>query len=173
MTTTLPHNFKQVPDAAAALDIRPQGELPTYDGVAFNAHVHYRGDDKRFHQGEMIGLISNEGRGGGTWFRPAAVGANDFWMSLTAEHKALLQEHDPDTVAFAEEDLADALYDNAQLFKEMNRRRNVVVLPDKNDTTRILVSSVPGKDLEKARGAIRTQYPGSLVWIKKKGWEEA
>ncbi|GGM90037.1 hypothetical protein ACFFX1_49330 [Dactylosporangium sucinum] len=59
---TLPHSGVQVPDAA--LRVTSLRQLPTRDGVAFQA-VLRRGRNR-------VGTVENEGRGGETSFYPAA-----------------------------------------------------------------------------------------------------
>jgi hypothetical protein len=148
-----------IPFAAQGIVLEITGEMNTSDGVAFRAIVTHHGID--------VGTIENEGRGGGTWFRPASGEARAWWEELVKR----FAEIKPDEYSH-EEALADLLYDDAALAKFLNRKRNAVFRRDGDNVNLRILNGPPD---EKAREFIREHFLGDgavvEMWVKNKGWE--
>ena len=156
---TLPVSGAVVPARAAALTLKKIQQMETSCGAAFRADVY---DGKR-----LIGTIEQDGNGGGTWFRHADVEARDLWESLVTEQAVV----DPEWAFVAHEHLANNLFEEVALFKEMNRKRNGVVMLDGNREA-ILVFNAPLDD--RLRAYVRREFEGQspMVWVKGEGWAQ-
>ncbi|MGI5243343.1 hypothetical protein [Dactylosporangium sp. CA-139066] len=115
---TLPHTGIRVPDAT--LRVTTYQELPTPDGVAYTATVHWGRTP--------VGTIHNEGRGGATSYRPTAGSALD--RSGLAE--LIVASRGADGQPLSEEDLLEALvteYEHAEhVAQAMRAGRSAVQL---------------------------------------------
>lgn len=153
----LPATGATVPAVAANLTVKVTGEMKTSDGVAFTATVH---------EGKMLlGTIENEGRGGGTWLRPASASARGRWDDIVAEHALL----NPEDELVAHENLANDLYEEVATIRDMNRKRNLTVRVDK-DPAHILRYNCPTTD-QGGRDHVRKEFGDRAeVWVKGTGW---
>lgn len=161
---TLPYSGDKVPAALEEITLKIKGEFATHDGIAFGAEVR--------RNGKLIGNLENQGTGGGTWFHHHNVEVMNWWRERELEMKRILVEVEGDTDFMAEEIMADRLYDNAALYKELNRKRSPIIrINHDNDNIRGFKGTwdAPLEAGLKARAA----KEGATYerWIKNKGWE--
>lgn len=155
-TATLPVTGLVVPAAAARWTVKPIGSMRTADGEAFRAEVYADGD--------CIGTIENEGRGGGTWFRPAHAAARIAFDAMVEEYAAISE----DNRWVPHESLCNDLYEEVALARELNRKRNAVVMLD-GDRDQIMVFNSKADD--RLRAHLREKYgERASLWIKGSGW---
>lgn len=160
--TTLPVTGAVVPAAAASLTVKPIGRMATSCGEAFRAEV--RDGDR------LIGLIENEGRGGGTWFQHNERADRAAFDALVAAYDAVHADAEP--WERGEEAFCEALHEEVALARDLNRKRNAVVMLD-GDRARILVYNAPLSDA--LRRGVKAANPGRevMVWVKGSGWDVA
>lgn len=159
-TTTLPVTGAVVPAEAARWTVKPTGSMSTRNGVAFTAEVY---DGKT-----LVGTIENLGNGGGTWFHHANHGSYRLWERLVEEYVAA--NPDDDTIRYVSaECLADALYEEVALARDLDRKRNAVVMRD-GDRDQIVVLNRALDDRLRAFLRGSPEWAGCMVWIRKTGW---
>jgi hypothetical protein len=178
-TVTLPVTLAVVPKAAAELVVVPKGSMSTRDGQAFSAEV-YEAPPVGKKRGQLLGMIEQDGHGGGTYFYPATPAARVLFSDLTDEYAAMGEDHH-----FAsEEALCNDLYEEVALARDLNRKRNAVIRSrslirpaafvggdyDPGDNG-IRVINAPLDD--RLREWARSQYADAEVWIKSEGWQPA
>lgn len=169
-TATLPHTGYVVPAEAATLRVKITGRMDTSDGEAFTAEVY---DGKR-----LRGIIEQLGHGGGTDFRHATFEDMKWFDALANEYAAIDEDHR----FVAHESLLNDLYEEAALYRDMNRKRNAVILVSEIAGTVVKAGGeIVEADIrmlnrpldDKSREWIRGQFPTAKVWIKSKGWVQA
>lgn len=172
-TTKTKYTGDTIPASLANVTLEITGEMETHDGVAFNALVRAGG--------KVVGTIENEGRGGGTWFHHHDLVARTWWEEAVKEFEPILKEEEGD-IGFApnaEEWLADRLYEDAALRKELDRKRSLLMRVNGDNDRIIIFKTKPAEVLPHPikRAAIANAHSkvGDIVefWIKGKGWEAA
>jgi hypothetical protein len=172
-SVVLPTTGKTVPAEAAALTIKPTGQMMSRDGVAFTADVK-RGKT-------LIGTIEQDGHGGGTYFHHATYPDREFWERLVADHTAILESLGESTFA-VEETLANDLHEEVALTRDLNRKRRLTVrvdavdpdeFDDKFDILTVNVQiTAPAPRLAAVKTKIAADFAGRnpAFWVKGEGW---
>lgn len=167
MVTTIKTQYTgvEIPAGLEHVTLKILGEHPSRDGVAFSAEVH---NDVAGQRGHVVGIIENQGNGGGTWFYNHTFADRQWWDALVKEFAGLPACEYPE---LADEHLADVLYDNAAMFRDLNRKRSPLVRWNgDNDDIRIYRGkwdpALEGglKDLALKESATVER------WVKSKGW---
>lgn len=164
----LPYTGDRVPASMADLEIRITGEMQSREGVAFNAEVR----KLTARSSTVLGIIENQGNGGGTWFVPYDPSARKWWQEMVEAFKPVIAEDEPEYgESFAEESLADRLYENAALYRDLNRKRSVVIRVN-GDNDQIFVYKGTW-DARMATHFAAEARKGKTIerWIKNQGWE--
>lgn len=175
-----------LPASVADVTLKLTGEMNAREGLAFTAEVR-RGK-------KLVGTIENQGGGGGTWFHHHAVEEMRWWNEAAAQYAAILAEHaEGDEFMSAEDNrkfyrenpgqgheaLADALYENAALYRDLNRKRSLMVRVNGDNDQILIFSAKPAEVLphpDRRKTVVdQVSKPGDTVefWIKNKGWETA
>lgn len=163
---TMPVTGVKVPAALSDVTVKILGETPSADGVAF------RGEVRRGRK--TLGTIEQDGRGGGTWFRPASGEDRAWWDEMVAAHTLIL-EGAGEPAFIADENLANDLYEEAALARDMNRKRSVTFRLD-GDCEQIFRTNVPLSapparvDAVKAKIAADYKDRSPELWVKNTGW---
>jgi hypothetical protein len=160
----LPFSGEKVPAALAEVNLRITGEMPTHDGIAFGAEVR--------RNGKIIGTIENQGTGGGTWFHHHDVEVMNWWHEREQEMKRILVEVEGDTEFMAEEIMCDRLFEDVALYKELNRKRSLLLRFNENVNDIRIFRGGWDSDV-KLWVADEKRKTGATVdrWIKNTGWE--
>lgn len=165
----LPVTGKAVP--AAFADVRLVGlkEMASYDGaVAFEAQV------KRGRT--LLGIIEQDGHGGGTWFRPANAEAR-VWFDEQVAIYADLQVALTGCKEWAPaESLCNDLYEEPAQIRDNNRRRNVTFrLPGDDPSLVRTFQKAPAADpavVAACKAQLLRTDPSAEVWNKQTSrWE--
>lgn len=166
-----PYTFEVLPVEVRDWTLKVDYETKTYEGVTFGATV-------KDGSGRKIGVIEDQGNGGGAWFMPVdGEGMRQWEAAVQAMATA-----DPEGAGFASaEHLANALYENTAMYRDMNRKRNAVFLISPTAVTQVTDEGeivepdirVMNKPLtDQAREWAKANLPaGTRVWIRNQGWE--
>lgn len=163
-TYTLPYTGERVPQGMADLAVKIAGEMQSRDGIAFNAGV-WRDND-------LIGVIENKGDGGGTWFHHHTAKDMHWWRSMVEQFKPIIAEDEPEYGDFmAEESLADRLYENAAMFRDLNRKRSVIIRIDGDNDDIRLYKGTWDAQLAAHFAAEKVRNRKTIErWVKNEGW---
>lgn len=155
-----------IPPSMVDVTLKITGEMMAREGVAFSAEV--------LRDGKVVGTIENQGYGGGTWFHQRDRETATWWdEAVTAYGKILVDEGDEFGDQFAAEMLADALYENAALKRDLDRKRSPLVRFDRDNEGIKIYKGKWDDQLRKQVLAKAKESGVSLVerWVKGEGWE--
>lgn len=168
----LPYSLEAVPVECLDWQVRIDYEQKTYDGVAFGATL--------IVDGKPIGTIREEGRGGGTWFATNDRAGQALFDAAVDRLIASGVES-----FLTHESLCNRLYENAAMFRDMNRKRKAMVLLSDFAVHQFGTDPETGEWFERSpdfrqlnkplddagREYLRKTFPGCRVWVKGQGWE--
>lgn len=159
-TTLLPATLVPAPDRNWA--VTSLKSMETRNGVAFNGTLRL--------DGKIVGVIENQGNGGGTWADCRTREANEAW-------RASAEAYAKDSTYNSHEDLADALVNEYEIAKMLNQRGTIHVLPagakvvdDEPPFDFGFVSYKTNATDDQARDLARREHPGARIWLNG-GWE--
>lgn len=173
-----------LPPSLAGCSVKILDDMPDYG--AFSAELHVGG--------RLVGTLENRGNGGGSWFRHATRADADVWTRACEEFRPTAQQAweeasaeiwresnggagmsatQPLSDSLVAESLADALYGDAAIVRDLGRRRNILIRLDADDDRVARINRPYAAWSDEIAASMTRQTPDARsreVWVRGTGW---